>query len=166
MATIAGDTMVPYESLVTATHLKIRPRRHPVIPFRLTSARRCSHHGPLARYVKLRVAHALGMPGTFSSPPWVNDPDMHHGTCVTHVPWCMPRSLTSGFLWSRMRNPQFCVTGKRSMSDYLAVTWVLLYIQHRFNISKTLGSLPCRWYNYHFHMYHPIDHTHSISKLP
>ena len=23
---------------------------------------------------------------------------MHHGTCVTHVPWCMPGSLTRGFL--------------------------------------------------------------------
>ena len=80
--------------------------------------------GPLARYVILRVAHAPGMPGTFSSPPWVSDPDMHHGTCVTHVPWCMPRLLTSGFLWSRwwgkrsrhsrcMRNPQFYLSGKR-----------------------------------------------------
>ena len=37
----------------------------------------------------------------------VSDPDMHHGTCVTHVPWCMPGSLTSRFLWSRRR-------GKRS----------------------------------------------------
>ena len=46
---------------------------------------------------KLRVAHAPGMPGTFSPLPRVNDPDMHHGTCVTHVPWCMPGSLTSGF---------------------------------------------------------------------
>ena len=56
----------------------------------------------------------------------VNDPNMHHGTCVTHVPWCMPGSLTSGFLWSRLRgkrsrhsrrmcNPQFCVSGKRPM---------------------------------------------------
>ena len=26
----------------------------------------------------------------------VNDPDMHHGTCVTHVPWCMSGSLTRG----------------------------------------------------------------------
>ena len=43
-------------------------------------------HGPLARYVKLRVAHAPGMPGTFSPPPPVSDPDMHHVTCVTHVP--------------------------------------------------------------------------------
>ena len=52
----------------------------------------------------------------------VTDPDMHHGTCVTHVPWCMPRSLTSDFLWSRwrgkrslhswrVRNPLFCVSG-------------------------------------------------------
>ena len=45
--------------------------------------------GPLASYVKLRVAHASGMPGTFSPPPRVSDPDMHHGTCVTHVPWCI-----------------------------------------------------------------------------
>ena len=55
-------------------------------------------HGPLARYLKLRVAHAPGMPGTFSQPPRVSDPDMHHGTCVTHVPWCMLGSLSSGFL--------------------------------------------------------------------
>ena len=83
-------------------------------------------HGPLARYVKLRVAHATGMPGTFSLPPRVSDPDMHHGTCVTHVSWCMPGSLTSGFLWSRwrrkrsrhsrrMRNQQFYVAGKMSI---------------------------------------------------
>ena len=64
------------------------------------------------------------MPGTFSPPPWVSDPDMHHGTCVTHVSWCMPGSMISCFLWSRwrgkrsrqsrrMRNPQFYVSGKR-----------------------------------------------------
>ena len=68
------------------------------------------------------------MPGTFSPSPRVNDPDMHHGTCVTHVPWCMPGSLTSGFLWSRwlekrsqhsrrMRNPQFYLSGKGPMSS-------------------------------------------------
>ena len=26
----------------------------------------------------------------------VSDPGMHHGTCVTHVPWCMSGSLASG----------------------------------------------------------------------
>ena len=82
-----------------------------------------ARHRPLVRCVKLRVAHAPGMPGTFSPPPRVSDPDMHHGTCVTHVPWCMPGSITSGFIWSqwrgkrsrhsrRMRNPQFIVSGK------------------------------------------------------
>ena len=85
-------------------------------------------NGPRARYVKLRVARALGMPGTFSPPPWVIDPYMYHGTCVTHVPWCMPGSLTNSFLWSRwrgkrsrhsrrMRNPQFYVSGKRPMAS-------------------------------------------------
>ena len=47
------------------------------------------------------------MAGTFSPPQRVSDPDMHHGTCVTHVPWCMPGSLTSGFLWSRCRGKTF-----------------------------------------------------------
>ena len=51
---------------------------------------------------------------------------MRHGTCVTHVPWCIPGSLNSGFLWRRwrgkryrysrlMRNPQSDVSGKRPM---------------------------------------------------
>ena len=46
----------------------------------------------LARYVKLRFVHAPGMPGTFSPQLRVSYPDM---------PWCMPGSLTSGFLLSR-----------------------------------------------------------------
>ena len=28
--------------------------------------------------------------------PLISDPGMHHGTCVTHVPWCMSGSLTRG----------------------------------------------------------------------
>ena len=64
-------------------------------------------NGPLDRYVKLRVALAPGMRGTFSPTPLVSDLDLHPGTCVTHVPWCMPGSLTHGFLLSWWR-------GKRS----------------------------------------------------
>ena len=84
-------------------------------------------HGPLTRFAKLRVAHAPGMPGTFSPPTQVSDPEMHHGTCVTHVPWCISGSLIRGFLWSRwrrkrsrhsrrMRNPQFYVSVKRPVT--------------------------------------------------
>ena len=89
------------------------------------------YHGPLTRHAKLRVAHAPRMPGSCSPPSRVSDPDMHHGTCVTHVPWCMSESLISGFLWSqsrgkssrhsrRMRNPQFYASGKRPMA---LLTW-------------------------------------------
>ena len=80
------------------------------------------HHGPLTRYVKLRVAHAPGMPGMFSPPPRISYPDMHHGTCVTHVPWYMPRSLTSGWREKKFpafpahAQPQFYVSGKRPMT--------------------------------------------------
>ena len=87
----------------------------------------------------MRVAHAPGMPGTFSPPPRVSNPDMHHGTSVTHMPWCMPGSLTSGFLWSRwqgkpsqhslrMRNLQFYVSGKRpiEVTKWMANEWTVV----------------------------------------
>ena len=32
----------------------------------------------------------------FQRKPLVSDSDMHHGTCMTHVPWCMAGSLTCG----------------------------------------------------------------------
>ena len=36
--------------------------------------------------------------------PKVSDPGVHHGTCVTHVPWCMSGSLTrsGGMVWYGM----------------------------------------------------------------
>ena len=83
---------------------------------------------PLARYVKLRVAHAPGMPGNFSPPAIArSDPGMHHDTYMTHVSWCMPGSLNCSFLWSwwrgkhsqhsrSMRNPQFYVSVKRTIA--------------------------------------------------
>ena len=84
--------------------LLLQPYAKPFhIPIPGVSPRQGCSHGPLVRYVKLRVVHAPGMAGTFSPPPRVSDPEMHHGTCVSHVPWCMPGSLTSGFPWSRWR---------------------------------------------------------------
>ena len=86
-------------------------------------------HGPLTRYAKLWVAHDPGMSGTLSPQQRVSDPDIHHGTSVMHVPWCMPESLTCGFRWSgwsqkrswyfrRMRYSKFCVSGKRSIARH------------------------------------------------
>ena len=67
--------------------------------------------------------------------PLVSNPGMHHGTCVTHVPWCMSGSLTCGCRGKRsrhsrrMRNPQFYVSGKRPM----ALSAVMTEMQDRSN---------------------------------
>ena len=53
--------------------------------------------------------------------PLVNDPGMHHGTCVTHVPWCMSGSLTRRWREKRsrhsrrMRKTKFYESVKRPM---------------------------------------------------
>ena len=52
-----------------------------------------SSHGPLAKYAKLRVAHAPGMPRTYSPPPRVIDPNPRvtlytAGHLHTAVPHC------------------------------------------------------------------------------
>ena len=67
----------------------------------------CSLSWASCQISNIAGAHAPGMPGTLSPSPQVSDPDMHHGTCVTHVPWCMPESLTCGFLWNRQRGKTF-----------------------------------------------------------
>ena len=85
-------------------------------------------HKPWASYQIRKIAGCgcTGNAGKISPPRRISDPGMNHGTCVTHVPWCMPGSLTSGFLWSRwrekrsrhpwrMRNPPFYVSRKRPM---------------------------------------------------
>ena len=40
--------------------------------------------------------------------PSVSDPGMHHGTCVTHVPWCMSGLLTRGGGENGPSNPGAC----------------------------------------------------------
>ena len=55
----------------------------------------------LTRYGKLRVVYVPGCRKRFpchwfKRKPPVSDPDIQHGTCVTHVPWCISGSLTRG----------------------------------------------------------------------
>ena len=107
-------------------------------------------HGPLTRYVKLRVAHAPEMAGTFSpqqtSKETASYPGKHRGTCITHVPWCISGSLTRGggenvtdiFSW-RMRNPQFYVSGKRPAAECLA-HWPPLFVSKGVSESVTKNT--------------------------
>ena len=116
--------------------------------------------GPLTRYVKLSTAHAPGMLGTFPPPPQVSDTDMHHGTCVKHVTWCMPGSLTSGFFFqvgggenipgipgACMRNPQFYDSGKRPIISPLCVRGIPVtgeFPSKKFSSSR-LWYFVCCW---------------------
>ena len=67
-----------------------------------------------ASYQKRKIsgcACATNAGNVFPATPRVSDPGMHHGTCVTHVPWCMPGSLTSAFLWIRWRGKRPDIPG-------------------------------------------------------
>ena len=44
--------------------------------------------------------------------PLVSDPDLHHSTCVTQVPWCRSGSLTRGGGENVPSNPGACATCK------------------------------------------------------
>ena len=83
---------------------------------------------PWASYQIRKIAGCAyaGNAGNVSPPPPISNPDMHPSTYVTHVPWCMPGSRTSGLIWIRcgedlssisgcMRNSQFHLSGKRPM---------------------------------------------------
>ena len=83
---------------------------------------------------------------------------MHHGTYVTHIPWCMLGSITSGFPWSRwqgkcsqhsrrMRNQRFNVSVEspiwRYQSFYISAPAYAGYYAHIFARMK-LCTVYCR----------------------
>ena len=118
------------ELLISLAATMVTTRKYAIWRRTLSTRGLWTCNGPLTRYVTLGVAHAPGMPGAFPALPRVSDPDMHHDTCVTHVPGCMQGSLTSRFRWSRwrgkrcrhsrrMRNPHFYVSGKRPIHKVL-----------------------------------------------
>ena len=141
--------------------------------------------GPLTRYAKLRVAHAPGMSITFSPPPRVSDPDMHHGTCVTHVPWCMQGSLTSGFLWSRCWRNVPGIPGACAAHNFAYLVrgpcirtgnYGPFQVQYRYCNVQRRGlqhafwiSFVSIWYQYHFLicglLYHTITHQDLLKAI-
>ena len=118
-------------------------------PFRLQGGRvLLMFHGPLTRYVTLRIEHAPVMPGTFSPLPTskettISDPSMHHGTCVMHVPWYMSGLLISGggetfpvhaqpAIFSYLERGPFCSSRRASVPYAVSVLW--------FVASQTTGN--------------------------
>ena len=89
---------------------------------------------------------------------------MNHGRCVLHVPWCMPGSLTSGFLWSRRRgetlpafpaHAQSCnVSCKRPMGD-----WVRIWIDNIRILYLSESAIICSTY-LHFKYFFKFNFKH------
>ena len=87
-------------------------------------------HGPLARY-------------------W----NMHHDTYVTHVPWCMPGSLNSGFLWSQWR-------GKRSRHSRCIYIYICLHFRQY--MTSILQKHINTWLQHSHHHLQFTTRTHNI----
>ena len=147
ISTIMTRRVVSSDYLIFIMGIPIVARLHLQIEI-VSWLLKTSEHGPLTRYVQLRVAHAPGMSETFSRrrlqrKPLLSDPGMHHGTCVTHVPWCMSGSLT----WCGGGNvpgiPGACTT--RNFTYLARGLWsrVCVYPTYLFYIWQKLQSLDC-----------------------
>ena len=111
-------------------------------------------NGPLVRYVKLWVAHVPRISGTFFPPPRVSHPDLHQGSSVTHVPWCMPGSLTSGFLWSQWWGNVPDIPGVNAACN---ITYLVRGPYNHITTFHMLRKLSCNDVNnLVIHVHHPI----------
>ena len=99
--------LVVYGNLPTDWCYGLSPVQHQAMP--------CAH-GSLTRYVKLRVAHALGMPGTFPRNR-LQRKQLVSGA-VMYVGIASPRCREKHHRHSqRMHNPQFYVSVKRPIKS-------------------------------------------------
>ena len=78
--------------------------------------------------------------------PLVSDPGMHHGTCVTHVLWCISGSLTRGGGENVPVIPGTCAT--RNFA-YLTrgPCWRTIYFMTHLPLSPnySLEAIHCNW---------------------
>ena len=99
---------------------------------------------------------------------------------VTHVPWCMPGSLTSGFLWSRwrgkrfrhsrrMRNRQFYISGKRpielySQDGHTYYEYIRSKLREHYRLWKhiIINSFDTQFLSRKFHNNNLFQHEHRL----
>ena len=102
------------------------------------------------RYVKLWVAPAPRMPGSFSPPPTSMEtaskrPDMHHGTYVTHVPWYMLGSLTRGGRKTFVAFPALAQPAILHISQEAHIHRIFTYWQFRWRYPGLNTTGPYWW---------------------
>ena len=102
----------------------------------------------------------------------VSDPGMHHGTCVTHVPWCMSGSLTCSGGENVPGNPGvcapaiLCIWQEAHWSSPCEVALKIIHrnslklkIERKYNWSKTKQKSRGVFYVFE---YWYCEHKHSI----
>ena len=116
--------------------------------------------------------------------PLVSDPSMHHGTCVTHVPWCMSGSFTRSGGEDNPGIPGTCATrnfaylarGPRTNDTLWDLRWILerypiLLLPSGFalsvwsrcgpdlesHIKGFARSVPCYWQIHNICCWHKCD---------
>ena len=85
--------------------------------------------------------------------PLVRDPGVHHGTCVTHVPWCMSGSQTGGGGETVPGIPGACATrnftylARDPLVRFIAVS--LRIVTSQVGSLSTVSSTACWAYRVH-----------------
>ena len=90
------------------------------------------YNGPLTRYVKLQVAHAPGMPGTFSpAADFKGNRKLAIPACITARAWRTCRDACRDRLpavtgkafpaFPAHAHPQYCLSGKRPMKQTIVI---------------------------------------------
>ena len=134
-------------------------------------------HGSLARYVKLRVTYAPGMPGTFSQPLTSKDTASYRSRhasrhvrdahSVIHVGIIKPQRRGKLPRHSgRMRNPQFHVSGKRPMEPIRPALFNSVFILS-YKLLFVIGILMNLWiYVFNLNKFHLLFLKHLICIQP
>ena len=94
----------------------------------------------------------------FQIKPLVSDPGMHHGTCVTHVPWCMSGSLTCGDRENVPGIPGACAPAilriwqeahatnpETFLSHVISYVYKSMYCWYRNDSKKCVSSILVNW---------------------
>ena len=95
----------------------------------------------------------------FKRKPLVSDPNMHHGTCVTHVPWCMSGSLTRGRGENVPGIPGACWT--LNFACLVRGPWTIIFIQvalDKDHYMVALSKIIMLWLGIHL----PVQETRYV----
>ena len=94
--------------------------------------------------------------------PLVSNPGMHHGTCVTHVTWCMPGTLTHDGGGNVPGIPGACAT--RNFAYLVRGPWLYRCLPRK-GVGKRLRFIMPRVYPFSmtFTAVGTINHEHHYS---